>query len=93
MKKAIALLATATVLGLNVTPTFAEESLEGSGSDGVVQTQTQETIITGDGNATYQGSSQRSTNVRNRLIDNSRCLARQVSTIPLEVNHELLVHS
>ena len=64
MKKAITLLAAATVLGLNVSPVFADESIEGN--DGVVQTQTQETIITGNGNATYQRSTQRSTNVRTR---------------------------
>ncbi len=61
MKNAIALLATATVLGLNVLPASAVE-----GSDGVVQTQTQSTIITGDGNATFQRTTQRSTNVRGR---------------------------
>lgn len=62
MKKVFALLATATVLGLNIAPVSAQES----GSDGVVQTQTQETIVTGDGNATYQRTTQRSTNVRGR---------------------------
>ena len=59
MKKVIGLLATAAVFGLNIAPASAVD-----GNDGVVQTQTQESIITGDGNATYQRSEQRSTNVR-----------------------------
>ncbi|MEO0946767.1 MAG: hypothetical protein AAFY11_01195 [Cyanobacteria bacterium J06641_5] len=59
MKKVIGLLATAAVLGLNIAPASAVD-----GNDGVVQTQTQESIITGNGNGTYQRSAQRSTNVR-----------------------------
>ncbi|MEO0946768.1 MAG: hypothetical protein AAFY11_01200 [Cyanobacteria bacterium J06641_5] len=59
MKKVIGLLATAAVFGLNIAPASAVD-----GNDGVVQTQTQESIITGNGNATYQRSEQRSTNVR-----------------------------
>lgn len=64
MKSALTLLAAATVLGLNATPVFADDSFEGS--DGVVQTQTQEAVITGNGNATYQRSAQRNANVRGR---------------------------
>ncbi|ERN41042.1 hypothetical protein KR51_00022990 [Rubidibacter lacunae KORDI 51-2] len=66
MKKLALGLMTLATVGLTATPALA-----GGGDSGTVQTTTQESIVTGDGNTTYQRSEQIQQSVRDRSSGDS----------------------